>query len=311
MTTAGASFHSGASHDETHAAALARSARSKLARALAELQAPDAPRPCLEGASVVAAAMGLLHSYDESGDGRLVALALTKVRSSLGMLQSLPGEHAAIGSAASQVAAALGLLHSVGELVNVGRDKAAIPAAKAPSASQTLRLHGIPSPGADVTDTVKHHGRLPETAPARADATPASVDRSQSPSEWAKRRVDPWHPPAQAQGKASVVEAALGTHSHTNFYKGLGDDLFESGGLFVATYDIPPTGQQLRLRVSMPGGYEFLAEGVVRWTREAPSDTSLIPDVSPGFGVQFTRVSPEAKALIHRYVKNREPLFHD
>src|SRR5690606_29718457 len=93
-----ASFHSGASHNETHAVALARSGRGKLARALAELQAPDAPSSCLDGAGIVAAAMGLLHTYDQSGDRRLVADALTKVRSALGMLQTLPGEHQCIGT---------------------------------------------------------------------------------------------------------------------------------------------------------------------------------------------------------------------
>ena len=61
-------------------------------------------------------------------------------------------------------------------------------------------------------------------------------------------------------------------------------------------------------KVSMPGGYEFEALGIVRWTREAPLSGS---DSPPGFGAQFTQISPEGRQLVYRYVRNREPLFHD
>jgi Tfp pilus assembly protein PilZ len=105
------------------------------------------------------------------------------------------------------------------------------------------------------------------------------------------------------------IEAELGAHSSTNFYKGLsGNDVIDSGGIFVATYQIPQIGRQVLVKVSMPGGYEFEAVGVVRWTREAPSSGS---DSPPGFGAQLTQISPEGRQLVYRYVRNREPLFHD
>ncbi len=108
------------------------------------------------------------------------------------------------------------------------------------------------------------------------------------------------------------LEAALGAHSSTNFYKGLsGNDVIDSGGIFVATYNIPEIGQPVRLTVSMPGGYEFDAQGVVRWCREAPGTASLAPDVPPGFGAQFTEISQEGRQLVYRYVRNREPMFYD
>jgi hypothetical protein len=111
--------------------------------------------------------------------------------------------------------------------------------------------------------------------------------------------------PAALQG-AVRVEAELGAHSPSNFYKGLsGNDVVEYGGLFVATYKIPPIGQTIALHVSLPGGYEFDAIGVVRWTRE-PSDGE-----QPGFGAQLVQLSPDARQLVYRYVRNREPLFHD
>ena len=104
-------------------------------------------------------------------------------------------------------------------------------------------------------------------------------------------------------------EAELGAHSTTNFYKGLsGNDVIDSGGIFVATYQIPEIGRNIVVKVSMPGGYEFEAVGIVRWTREAPLSGS---DSPPGFGAQFTQISPEGRQLVYRYVRNREPLFHD
>jgi len=108
------------------------------------------------------------------------------------------------------------------------------------------------------------------------------------------------------------VNVELGAHSATNFYKGLaGNDIMDAGGIFVATYQIPNVGQTLVLSLSMPGGYEFQALGVVRWTREAPLSSTGSSESPPGFGAQFTDISAEAKHLVYRYVRNREPLFYD
>jgi hypothetical protein len=131
----------------------------------------------------------------------------------------------------------------------------------------------------------------PQAAPAPAPAAaPAAVAR----------------PPG---GAPMRVEAELGAHSATNFYKGLsGNDVIDSGGIFIATYQIPQIGQDLIIKVSLPGGYEFEALGVVRWTRDMPHSGA---DAPPGYGAQFTQISPEGRQLVYRYVRNREPLFHD
>jgi uncharacterized protein (TIGR02266 family) len=119
----------------------------------------------------------------------------------------------------------------------------------------------------------------------------------------------PQPPQPSTPGLDSAVTAELGAHSTTNFYKGLsGNDIIDHGGLFVSTYKLPKIGQSVRLRVSLPGGYEFEANAVVRWRREA-SDAGN--DAPPGFGAQFTEITPEARQLVQRYVRNREPLFHD
>jgi hypothetical protein len=118
-------------------------------------------------------------------------------------------------------------------------------------------------------------------------------------------------PPPQASAAlndAAVVEAPLGAHSPTNFFKGLsGNDVIDHGGLFVATYTPPKVGAAIRLHVSLPGGYEFDADAVVRWHREADGSG----ETHPGFGAQFTQITAEARQLVYRYVRNREPIFVD
>jgi uncharacterized protein (TIGR02266 family) len=112
--------------------------------------------------------------------------------------------------------------------------------------------------------------------------------------------------PAPPAGNLQPIIADLGAHSPTNFYKGLsGNDIIDHGGLFVSTYLSPKIGTPVRLKVSLPGGYEFEANAVVKWTREQGGDAP------PGFGAQFTAIATEARQLIYRYVRNREPLFYD
>jgi hypothetical protein len=143
---------------------------------------------------------------------------------------------------------------------------------------------------------------------------PAAAQQYQQPApQYQQPAAAPAQPhaqaPAAAGGAPQRIEAELGAHSVTNFYKGLsGNDVIDSGGIFVATYQIPNIGQNVVIKVSMPGGYEFEAVGIVRWTREAPLSGS---DSPPGFGAQFTQISPEGRQLVYRYVRNREPLFHD
>lgn len=119
-------------------------------------------------------------------------------------------------------------------------------------------------------------------------------------------------PTVDAPANVPRVEANLGAHSTSNFYKGLsGNDVIESGGIFVATYAIPKLGSNVVIRVSLPGGYEFEALGVVEWVREAPLSQSAGIEAPPGFGAKFTQITQEGRQLVYRYVRNREPLFHD
>jgi len=146
----------------------------------------------------------------------------------------------------------------------------------------------------------------PQASPPGAQSAWPAQAQAQAPGQGAWGNT---MPAATEATRVLYYDADLGAHSPTNFYKGLsGNDVIDSGGLFIATYQIPSIGRNVHLKVSLPGGYEFEAAGIVRWTREAPNPAA---DSPPGFGVQFTHISPEGRQLVYRYVRNREPLFHD
>ncbi|WP_272416941.1 hypothetical protein [Polyangium jinanense] len=134
--------------------------------------------------------------------------------------------------------------------------------------------------------------RDPQPTPAPAKATPAP----------APARSKEHAPPPGTR----AVDVELGTHSSSNFYKGLsGNDVIEHGGIFVSTYRIPKLGAEVQLRVLLPGDYEFYAKGVVQWTREASGSSE------PGFGARLTQIGNEGRQLVYRYARNREPMFYD
>lgn len=149
---------------------------------------------------------------------------------------------------------------------------------------------------------------LPTSAPTAPAAPPA---RAADPFAMTAHAAssDPFAAPAGAPrtaGPMPTINADLGAHSATNFYKGLaGNDIIDHGGLFVATYLVPRIGSTVRLRVSLPGSYEFDAEAVVKWARDSGSSET------PGFGAKFTHIAAEARQLVYRYVRNREPIFYD
>jgi Tfp pilus assembly protein PilZ len=260
------------------AVTLARTARESLARGLNALQAdPNVPPQLLELAAPIAQAMGALHQIERSGGSQLLPnapTALAHLQIAVAELQAQPPQHAAVATALEAVAAALGSVHTLARAA--AQSAPAAPPVAAPVAAAPVQQ------------------RAPATRPAQQQpaAAPRGAPQPQAPS-----------------GDPNVTTAELGAHSSSNFYKGLsGNDIIEHGGLFVSTYKLPKIGNSVRLRVSLPGGYEFEANAVVRWRRE-PSDAG--DAAPPGFGAQFTEITPEARQLVYRYVRNREPLFHD
>jgi uncharacterized protein (TIGR02266 family) len=241
-----------------------------LARGLNALQAdPNVPQHLLDLAAPIAQAMGALHQIERSGGAQISPHAETALANVQSALMALQAQPPQHAAVAGALEAVAGALGSVHALTRASAAPPPHPQAAAPQAP--------PRPVAAAP--------APQAAPAARPPQPS------------------------APGGDAVVSAELGAHSTTNFYKGLsGNDIIDHGGLFVSTYKLPKIGNSVRLRVSLPGGYEFEANAVVRWRRE-PSDAGN--DAPPGFGAQFTEITPEARQLVQRYVRNREPMFHD
>ncbi len=327
-----------------------RTARESLARGLNALQAdPTVPTQLVDLAAPIAQAMGALHQLERTNQvAPHAATALKCVQDALGRLQTANVTHPAVASALEAVALSLSLVHTLVRSAN-GPAAAAAPvvaAASAPAAgvpSGTVQMNpaaaaqvraatanmparapstsGQPAfPTAAATAPVNPHAATAMAAGPMVSRDPFAAPAPQGPPPGAPQGpapgmagfVKPMTPsmpvpaPPPAGGNMQLVPADLGAHSPTNFYKGLsGNDIIDHGGLFVSTYVPPKIGTPIRLKVSLPGGYEFEANAVVKWTREQGGDAP------PGFGAQFTAITTEARQLVYRYVRNREPLFYD
>ncbi|AKT36613.1 PilZ domain-containing protein [Chondromyces crocatus] len=138
------------------------------------------------------------------------------------------------------------------------------------------------------------------TRPVDSSEPPSQVVAAASPVESVLRNAP--------RGKIAEFDVALGTQSASNLWDGIdGQDVIEHGGIFVATYKAPKIGSSVRLHVHLPGDCEFQALASIVWTRE-PGGAG---DTEPGFGARFTQISPEARQLVRRFARNREPLFYD
>jgi hypothetical protein len=281
-------------------------------------------------AEPVAHAMSALHRI-ESTNGAAAAeagpAALAAARQALATLQVSAGQHPAVDHALEAIAGSLSLIHQLSQAVQAapvspfagtmvaGNPAHAHPPQPPPAAYVQQPAQAFQPPVAAAPAPPAYQPPAPAYQPpapayqapaAPAYQAPAAPARAAAPAV-NSAAANP--PPAPVPPGSVRVEAELGAHSGTNFYKGLsGNDVIDSGGIFISTYQIPPIGQPLSLRVSMPGGYEFEALGIVRWTRDTPDSGG---DGKPGFGAQFTQITPEGRQLVYRYVRNREPLFHD
>jgi len=319
----------------------ARTARESLARGLSALQSdPNIPSHLLDLAAPIAQAMGALHAIERSNGTQLVPhaeVALNHTRTALNLLQSQPPTFAAVTAAMEAVAASLSSVHSLSRMAAAPPPAQGAPQqplyaqptvpqpvyqpaapqppqqayAPPPAPQQAHAPPPAPQPAyAPPPQQPAYAQPAPQPAPAPKGGAAAGYARDPfAPAAPASSGASSLHPPSPpGEGVAHVVNADLGTQSPTNFYKGLsGNDIIEHGGLFVSTYMIPPIGTSVRLKISLPGGYEFEANAVVKWAREASEDHGA----APGFGAQFTQITPEARQLVYRYTRNREPLFHD
>jgi len=289
---------------------IARTARENLARGLGALQNPGVPPQLGQAAEPIAQAMSVLHRIESTAGapGSDGAGALALVRRALSQLQAAQIAHPAVDQAIEAIASALGLVHQLTAALGQGSLAPSPPTrpssalAGGAEAAPNVAIINPPAAVNPVAATQVAWGQPPAAAPQQAwpQTAPAAAPVAQAPAQAAG---------AAPAGGLRRYEAELGAHSPTNFYKGLsGNDVIDSGGIFIATYNIPDVGDQLMIKVNLPGGYEFEAAAIVRWTRDSPQSG---PDSSPGFGAQFTQISAEGRQLVYRYVRNREPLFYD
>jgi Tfp pilus assembly protein PilZ len=112
----------------------------------------------------------------------------------------------------------------------------------------------------------------------------------------------------QGVGNSRRVDVQLDASGASNLYRTMSsEDLFASGGIFVATYEKPPPlGADVRVSVRFPAGSSCELSGNVAWVRD-----QLGEDAPPGFGVRFADVSNEARELVRQYSEAREPMLYD
>jgi hypothetical protein len=299
------------------AVTLARMARESLSQGLKALQGdPNVPRHLLDLAQPVAQAMGSLHQIERSGGAQLgqnAQAALANLQNALAQLQAQPATHPAVSAALEAVAGALASVHALVRMASQAAGGAAASSGKPPTAPRpkggTAPTPVQPPPPARVLQGPPPMPAQPPAVAAGQSAKAAAPKQGRGDEGGAPARGPTAQAPAKGGAEAAPVTAELGAHSASNFYKGLsGNDIIDHGGLFVSTYKLPKIGHPIRLKVALPGGYEFEASAIVRWRRE-PSDAGN--DAPPGFGAQFTEITAEARQLVYRYVRNREPLFHD
>ncbi len=320
----------------------AKTAREGLARGLSMLQDPSLPPPFLAAAEPIARAMGLLMQIERS-DGSPPAVrpvaehSLAAVRDALARLQQIPSGNATAEQVMATVAASLSTVHGLtryGDAQQAPQQQLHAPpvAQFAPPAPQ-YQAPAQPQYQAPQQPQYQQPPASNQFHPQQGPPQVASYAQPPVPQFQGAPPVQAYAPPPGPQPQApalgyrgpsqgptqglsgdsvppptGTIEAELGAHSPSNFYKTLsGNDIVDHGGIFVSTYNIPKIGQRVMLRVHMPGGYHFDCQGLVKWTREGADN----PDAPPGFGAQFHGITPDQRGLVQRYVRNREPLFYD
>jgi Tfp pilus assembly protein PilZ len=109
-------------------------------------------------------------------------------------------------------------------------------------------------------------------------------------------------------GNAPRFDAAIDFQSPSNFYRWRSNgDVVNEGGVFIATRrKVPNLGQEVIVRVTLPGGVELEARAVVEWARP-PGNEAVVA----GFGARFVDLPTYARQLIDHFVARREPLVFE
>lgn len=256
-------------------------ARSALGEALGQLQDISQPELDVDAVSrALARAVKCLFDA-ESGwtvDAAGVEQAMEHLRLTLALMQDVRGDEPALHDATATIARTLAILFPVSRSL-LEPEPQALPAEDGPI-PLTRKLPLRPS-----------HAPLPLVT-RRAEQQP------------------PVPPPPEGDRREATrrdIAVEIGFQSETNFFTGLSMDI-STGGLFVATYDVPPVGTRINVNFSLPHGPMLSLDGVVRWVREY---NPAIPEMVPGIGVSFVNLSLADEAAINEYLAWSAPLLYE
>ena len=144
--------------------------------------------------------------------------------------------------------------------------------------------------------------------PQTADVQATDVRRHEEPSVTTPKTAQP--PDDATNNRLSPridAEFEVTAQGENNFYHGLSENLSD-GGLFFETYASHRLGDQLEVRFTLPGSDTAIESTVeVRWLRAH----NPLSDTPAGVGVRFLRLDPDARAQIERFIRKRNPLFHE
>jgi uncharacterized protein (TIGR02266 family) len=250
-------------------------ARAALGAALGQLQDIQAPGLDVDRVSAaLARAVKSLFAAQRAGltDASPVEEAMEHLRSTLMLLQDLRVNQVDLNQATATIARTLAILYPVATAI-----RAATPE--------------------------------PNPIPLVARVAP-SVAPPQPVPLVARRSGPPSTVPPAAEKRAVPrrgLEVELGFQSETNFFTGFTQDI-STGGIFVATYDIPSVGTEVNVNFCLPGGPLMSLDGVVRWVREFNDNN---PEMAPGIGVSFERLHPADREAINAYLRENAPLFYE
>lgn len=101
----------------------------------------------------------------------------------------------------------------------------------------------------------------------------------------------------------ATLRAALGDESADGLYAGLSYEV-ATGGIFVATYDMPPIGARVALELTLADGREVALNGVVRWSRDAELASDGLP---AGVGVECKGMPVDVLRSLEAFAATREP----
>jgi uncharacterized protein (TIGR02266 family) len=248
----------------------ASTARQSLGRALGALQEdPNIPEDVMAVAQNIAQAVGALFEAEKASS-------------------ELDGK-ASVRSAIGSLGQTLALLQDV-RSQHGGIQLATEVIAQAMSTLYPLTLQPSHAPPAQQA-----------AAPARA---PAQETAPSSPAPAA----GPSAPVVQSTGgPRQDLEVNIGATTESNFFVGFSGEVSE-GGVFVATYEVHARGTPVHMFVTLPGGFDFRTDGIVRFVRD-PLDFAA--DAEPGMGIQFEGLAQEQRDLVLRFIRKRPPLFYD